>query len=163
MFIIGIDPGNTGGIAVLSASKGVPQFAFGMINEPHKFHNYLSSFTCPVEIWIEKAGSRPTDSHNSAWGNGFNYGKYIMSLEIIKHTIGTEYHEVHPKTWKSAFHLDKDKNKSKLLCEDLWQDESIRSMYIGEKGGFKDGVAEAMLIGYYGWLDYRRRLQWKQK
>ena len=130
MNIIGIDVGNSGGIALLN-DYGVPIMATDMPNTTKAMYDYIDSLlhcNMNVKIYIEKARSRPTDSHKSAWGNGFSYGKIttVLDLSCRKHDV--KYIEVDPRTWKSAFKLDSDKLKSKNLCDTLWYEQRVKDM-----------------------------------
>lgn len=157
MIFAGIDPGSKGGIAILN-DNGYPVFARPM-PKLYEFYKFFHEMEASYEVWLEESFSKKTDGHNSAWGNGFNYGSYIMALEIIKHERNFDYNTVKPVTWKSAFKLSKDKELSRKLCIDLWGEDCTR-LFTGPRGAFLDGNAEAMLIAYYGWLNYKRRIKW---
>ena len=112
-------------------------------------------------MWIEKSQPhRQTKDHKEGitqiFTNGFNYGKVYGCLEIIFSGRKAELSEVYPITWKSAFKLSKDKELSMRACKFLYP-ESEKLIY-GPKGGALDGIAEAILIAHYGYLQYKRRL-----
>lgn len=163
--IIGIDPGLKGGIAFIG-DLGELVSAINMPDTTAKIHDeitralreYNDTYT---SMWIEKSQPhRTTKNHKEGimqiFSNGFNYGKVYGCLEIIQSGGKAEINEVYPISWKSQFKLSKDKQKSLDLCVDLYPDS--KSIIYGVRGGKYDGIAEAILIAYYGYLQYRRRI-----
>lgn len=168
MIIVGIDPGNKGGIAAINNrgklihAEPMPKSA-GLINKLLCEIIYNSDDT---EVWIEKAQPhRTTKDHKEGitqiFSTGYNYGKIKTIAEVLKYRAeewGRRFHieEVYPLTWKSAFKLSKDKELSMKMCMFLYPES--KDLIYCEKGGALDGVAEAILIAYYGYLNYDRRL-----
>ena len=163
--IIGIDPGLKGGIAFLD-DRGKLYKAIQMPNKTRDMFTAISSILYEkIDVhtvsWIEKSQPhRSTKNHKEGimqiFSNGFNYGKIYGVLDIICGDHLGELNEVYPITWKSAFKLSKDKQKSIDLCLNLFPES--REYIIGARGGKHDGMAEAILIAYYGYLEWSRRI-----
>lgn len=104
---IAIDPGKSGGIAVLhedyvDAYKCPPTF-----NEMAKLIKLISndSYVCTVE----KVHAFPTDGRSSAFKFGMNYGAWIGILE----SNDVDYELVMPRVWQKDFNLPKIKKERK--------------------------------------------------
>jgi len=104
---IAIDPGKSGGIAVLhedyvEAYKCPPTF-----NEMAKLINLINngSYICTME----KVHAFPTDGRSSAFKFGVNYGAWIGILE----SNNIEYELVTPRVWQKDFSLPKNKKERK--------------------------------------------------
>lgn len=160
--IIGVDPGAKGGVAFISNSGNLVH-AMSLPRNVATAYIEISTKIKTMEydyFWIEKSQPhRQTKDHKEGitqiFSNGFNYGKIYGCLEILSSYNG-ELNEVYPITWKSAFKLSKDKELSMRACKFLYP-ESEKLIY-GPKGGALDGIAEAILIAHYGYLQYKRRL-----
>lgn len=164
--IIGIDPGLKGGIACITDGRLL--YACQMPDNIVKLFDTLYNLTKDVEVeyYVEKSQPhRSTKEHREGitqiFSNGYNYGKLIGCIEIANKycILEAKLNEVYPITWKSAFKLSKDKQKSIDLCVDLYPDS--KPIVYGPRGGKYDGVAEAILIAHYGYLQYQRRLKIK--
>lgn len=168
MIIVGIDPGNKGGIAAMNGkgkficAEPIPKSA-GLIN---KLLCEIIYDSYDTEVWIEKAQPhRTTNDHKEGitqiFSTGYNYGKIKTITEVLKYKA-EEWNkrfyieEVYPLTWKKAFKLSKDKELSMKMCMFLYPES--KDLIYGKNGGALDGVAEAILIAHYGYLNYSRRL-----
>lgn len=156
--IIGIDPGIKGGIAALS-DKGELIFVFPL-ETPYEIADQIS-FVKSVnpdkefKAWVEEPFIKPGTASQSTFTGLVNYGILVKSI----HLHCKNFHTVKPNVWKSAFKLSKDKQLSMDLCLNLYP-ESKEFIY-GKNGGMKDGLAEAILIAYYGKLWNDRQLKFK--
>ncbi len=163
MIYIGIDIGRKGSIVFLN-KDGEP-YRHTETKNGLDFHNFFESFISEqkdkVFLCIEESITIGRDGHTNSWNNGFRYGENIMSLNILRQKYSNfDYMTVHPASWKSSFRLTKEKNLSGELCKNLWG-EGIAKMFTGKKGAFLDGIAEAMLIGWYGKNVVDKRLKFK--
>ena len=163
MIYIGIDIGNKGAIVFLN-NNGEPYRHTGTKNGMD-FHIFFDSFISEqkdkVFLCIEESITMGRDGHTNSWNNGFRYGENIMSLNILRQKYSNfDYMTIHPAKWKSEYKLTKDKTLSGNLCKDLWGDD-IAKMFTGKNGAFLDGIAEAMLIGWYGKNVVDKRLKFK--
>jgi len=156
MIIIGIDPGNKGGIGVLTES-GQFLTAFKM---PDKYDLesellYILQHREPF-ICIEKSFPSNNQGITSIFNHGMNYGVYMKSILNVAGLYGGEILEILPQVWKKSFSLSKDKQKSMDLCLKLFP-ESKPFIY-GPNGGMYDGVAEGILLAEYGRQYLKRQL-----
>jgi hypothetical protein len=160
MLIIGIDPGNKGGVGVLNP-EGNFITAFPM---PDKYNLedkitevLINQNEDDVFFCIEKSFPSHNQGITSIFNHGMNYGVYIKTLDIFCSGLyGGKFLEVLPQTWKSSFSLSKDKQKSMDLCLYLFPES--KSFIHGKKGGMLDGVAEGILLAEYGRQYLKRQL-----
>ena len=169
--IIGIDPGNKGGVAVIEFNGKLVEAI--KMPEGIEFFRYINNLPMGIHyVYIEK--SQPHREKKDKYGktihkegimstfnNGFNYGKLISALASVNEISESDISifEVYPISWKSAFNLTKDKKESMQLCEFIFP-ESKQYIY-GKNGGALDGVAEAILIAHYGYLQMSRKINRK--
>lgn len=141
MRIVGIDPGVTGGIALL-AEGGALRFTVPMPVADSRVIgrdvvSILNSAT-PHVVVIEDTQPMPKNGSISSFKLGLNTGIVIgvvqaMNLPMIR---------LRPADWKKAMHLTgKDKDASRGLATELWP-----SMADNWKLKKHDGLAEAALI-----------------
>jgi len=148
--IIGIDPGQSGGAAMLNEDGGWR----GGIRMPILLHGkrklvnprVLSDLVGPAHkisaIVLEQVNAYPGQGSVS----GFNFGRHTGSVETWALSMGCPVHWFTPAVWKKAMGLSKDKRASldKARLEfgehDRWT------------VGLNDGIAEAGLIA----LHYQR-------
>lgn len=161
MIFLGCDPDSKGAVAILN-KDGEPIEIRPALKGKEFFHAMIDSYLdSNAFMCIEKQISMGRDAHNSAFGNGYNYGQKVLVLDLLKErNCLFDYIEAHPATWKSSFKLSKDKTLSGKLCVDLWG-ESVKSLFTGARGAFMSGYAEALLLAYYGKLHYDRQLKLK--
>jgi crossover junction endodeoxyribonuclease RuvC len=151
-FIIGIDPGKDGGIAVidregklvalsrmpLDTEKEIDVCALKLFEDTHQ-----------AFCFIERAFCMPMQSTISTFTCGIGYGKLISALELK----AIPYSEIRAQVWKKHFGLLKqDKIKSVELASNLFP--SAKDLFYTPRGRMLDGLAEALLIAEYG----RRKL-----
>ncbi|MEE9366953.1 MAG: hypothetical protein V3W44_09725 [Dehalococcoidales bacterium] len=103
----------------------------------------------PPTAYIERQGTRPRQSCQSAFTTGYGYGLWIMALAALE--VSTV--QMQPATWCKVMRpggLRKGKASSITNAQRLFPSLELA----GPKGGAKDGRADAALIAEYG-----RRLQ----
>jgi hypothetical protein len=135
--IIGIDPGQKGGIAMLY--DGYAE-AYKMPSSPHGIIDLLNSFAAiNTMIIVELAQPMPKQGVVSA----FSYGRHFGGFEWWAAMKGMRYEEVRPAKWKKDMGLNSDKINSIKLCQRLFPSVELIT------GGCRkehDGMAEALLI-----------------
>lgn len=141
--IIGIDPGQKGGMAFLkdgvlieytvmpSTVKGIAEW----ISDIRDADNLI--------MLTERAQSMPKQGIAGA----FNYGRHFGAFEAIALLLNLPYHEVPAGIWKRSMRLSKDKQKSIQLCERLFPEADLIPSGCKKQ---HDGIAEAILIAEYG-------------
>lgn len=152
-FVISIDPGSSGAIAIQDAgltrilaihkipmqamikggSKGSKEVclpALRAILEPYATPGTVAA----LEVAI---GMGPRSSKAGIRTMGVNYGRLIASLSFL----GVPYHEMMPAEWKKALGLSSDKGQSLAMVAQLYPAQT-------ELIGKDDDKAEAVLIAH---------------
>ena len=144
---LGIDPGKTGGIAIVSQDlelidvDDMPDATGAALGahiarmvhdwEPFDF----------AAAWVEQVGSRPGQGVRSMFTFGQNYGAILGALGAL----GIPVHHVTPARWKKAQGVTADKNSSRQKATELWPGQA--SWFALRK---HEGRAEAALIARHG-------------
>jgi crossover junction endodeoxyribonuclease RuvC len=149
----GIDPGVSGGIAVLLDGKLLAVdplpirarlYGSGMQLDGAELMGWLLEQRAgrPCMAYLEAVASRPGQGVRSV----FNFGHMVGSIEGVLQAMGFPYELVGANTWKKRAGLTgKDKNASRSLAMQLFPDQAERFKRVKD-----DGLAEAALIGRYG-------------
>jgi crossover junction endodeoxyribonuclease RuvC len=140
--ILGIDPGVTGGIALLHGADLQVWEIPTIDNEvnPQAVARIVRD-AAPDMAVVERASSRPGQGVASVFRFGRSYGCLlaVVALEEVPH------HLVTPAAWKRAYRLDADKEASRGLAARTWPAHSHLF-----RAKSKHGLAEAGLIALYG-------------
>jgi len=160
---IGIDPGQKGGIAVIS-DRGEVLLAVEM-PAPNLVPYYIKHTIVPITqkndccrytLYIEKAQAMPKQGVTGVFTYGVGYGKILGAFE----TCGIIPTEIRPMEWKKYFGLIKE-NKGKIhsvrLAEKLFPGIILQkppAKKTGRPGRLLDGKAEALLIAEYARQKY---------
>jgi len=152
VYIIGIDPGLGGAVAVLDANgtlgaladtpvltlkvqRGIRQVydVPGMVEllRPYAGHQ--------AHVLIEEAQPMPGQGTRSMLTIGFGYGLWIGILA----SLALPYSAVRPAVWKKAFSLGRDKEASRLRAQQLYPGADLRRKR-------DHGRAESSLLAHYG-------------
>lgn len=166
-YIVGIDPGFTGAIAILQADldkKGPDAYTLaGLYDMPTvEMHDRVeidarqitfilkSLDVVPNTAVVEKAQASPQMGVTSAFRYGEGYGLVCGVL----HSLNIRVKPVHAATWKAHFNLNQNKDRSLRLARQLF---SNRMHWFAHK---KDhGRAEAALLAFYGLQKFRGHLK----
>lgn len=170
---IGIDPGFTGGIAMLSASGGVAK-AWPMpitqrdskrdgsreydLHNLHLIFKQLHFLPAPL-VTIEWPTTRPGEGAERAerFGRGKGY------LEAFLFLMRFKYDKVSPTIWKGRLGLPgKDHDPHSTQGAAYWSDHYPKhaSLILGPRGGTLDGLLDALLLAHYGRLGSQSPLGW---
>lgn len=156
-YILGIDPGVKGAIAVIKigltpeliAVYDMPTYTLKVADKKRKKIdlNALSLLletyqTLTVIALIEDVASMPSDGHVGAFSFGFSTGAIHGALAMA----GIQIEKVKPAVWKSELGLDSDKSRSIKFAIKLFPNAA---KYLKRK--MDDGRAEAMILGWYAW------------
>lgn len=155
-YVIGVDPGLSGAIAVfrkeefeLVGIRDMPVMSAlvgkGRVVDCIELAKLLIPFkTHKVICIIESVTSMPGQGVAST----FKFGKAAMAPEAIAHTLGFKVHMVSPVVWKrKAKLIKKPKDASLSLAKSLFPEQS--DLFRLKK---HEGRAEAALIAYYGYV-----------
>ena len=141
---IGIDPGKSGGIAVIEdgQARTVPY--------SDKELGRVMAWYCThgVICCLEKVGAMPGQGVTSMFNFGVSYG-YIKG---VLESYGIPYQEIPPQRWKKEFGLNSDKAASVDVCRKLFPEVNLLATPRCKKP--HDGMAEALLMAEYA----RRKL-----
>ncbi len=146
--VIGIDPGATGGVALLDtegrlvAVDDMP-YLDGSVSAPllaDLLRDHQLRFPDAV-AWVEKAQSMPRQGVASTFKYGTGFGVILGVLGALQ--IRT--HQVRPAQWKQTAGLSSDKTASRRRAIELWP---MQAGHFARKKD--DGRAEAALIAHHG-------------
>lgn len=151
--IIGIDPGVSGAVAFINGASAcvcdMPttkamrgKAALDVCGE--RLRNLLEPHASLVTTaYVEQVQSRPRQAGQFAFG--MNYGRVLGVLEAL----GIPIVHVPASKWKPAMGLrGQDKATSVALAAQLFP--HLKDQLYGPRGAPLDGLAEALLIAYYG-------------
>ena len=142
---IGIDPGKSGGIAVLYPDgKGLAvPYSDREVGKLCVIAKKYQAICC-----LEKVGAMPGQGVTSMFNFGVSYGYIKGALEAYR----IPYQEIPPQRWKKEFGLNSDKAASVDVCRKLFPDVNLLPTERCRKP--HDGMAEALLLAEYA----RRKL-----
>ena len=147
-----IDPGKKGAVAFFEDGK-----LLGLHPLPYQPNNAVDSVTfykilCDYKPLNQVFIERVYMPYGLKFLNGasqmmWNYGRLLGAIEalLVKPKMIT------PAEWKKALKLSSDKKKSIKLCQSLYPDANLKRT---AKSKECDGLAEAILIGYYCYNNY---------
>lgn len=146
--IVGIDPGLSGGLALLRFD-GILMDAMRMpilkLNGKGEINLASLSATLhrwqPNHIWIEQQQSMPRQGVASSFRTGQNYG----DIRGFLYGAGFTYSTVKPNVWKRAMRVPADKVAAIAIATRQFPAASALWSRVAD-----DGVAEAALIALYG-------------
>jgi len=146
--VIGIDPGLSGGIAVLSPAgelvrlDDLPVIRDGKLSwiDGGRLHSFLidSLYGRPARAIVERVGAMPRQGISSAFHFGMGFGS-VLSILQARH-LSVEL--VTPATWKRAMGLSSDKRASLDKARLLYP---AAELHLAKH----DGRAEALLLAHW--------------
>lgn len=148
---LGIDPGKTGGLAVITIKGKIVHWHQMPITSLDLWSHLLfirEKFNIQ-SCSIERVNSRPGEGHMGA----FTFGRGFGNLEMAITALGIPYKEVHPRTWVSKLGIQpKKKNETKGQFKDRLRAKAQRTfpdleLWSRPKSlGVQRSVCDAMLI-----------------
>lgn len=157
-YIVGIDPGNTGAIAVFGRSKDGYRLISceDMPVEPRPVGKgsriagaelaQMMSLLRPEDtmVLLEYVNAAPMQGRKMGATSAFNFGEGFGIVQGVLSGNRYAYQMVTPRAWKQHFKLlGKDKDASRSLCKQLYP---YRFCFARKKDG---GRADAALIAQY--------------
>jgi crossover junction endodeoxyribonuclease RuvC len=148
--ILGIDPGATGGLALLDPD--------GELTAVHDMPYLDGSVSAPLvaaiirdtdaitAAYVERAQAMPRQGIASTFKYGTGYGVLLGVLGALHIPTTT----VRPTEWKRTAGLSADKGASRRRAIELWPAQAETFARVKD-----DGRAEAALIARHGWLAWR--------
>lgn len=138
---MGIDPGATGGIAILGPAWP----------EPHSYHSFekstLGDTVTLLMNWrfhevhaiLERQQAMPRQGVSSTFKLGQAYGE----IRGVLTALGFRFVEVRPTVWKRGMGVSSDKESSRAMAQQLWPEVGFARVKDHNK-------AEAYLLAEYG-------------
>jgi len=141
--IVGIDPGQRGGIAIIEGANVV--FISDM-PQLHELVELLEKYKDKMErAFIEKQHTYPKQGVVSQGKLMKHYGELIGVLVALR----IPFEEVNPKRWQAFFFGTKRKKQTKKERKKA-SIAKAKSLFPNVEIGNRDGRAEALLIAEYG-------------
>jgi len=150
MIVFGIDPGATGGLAVLRDGSLIDAMRMPTVVVRGKpavdgsvLHEWMYDHLDGGALFVlEHVHAMPRQGVSSS----FQFGRMFGAVEALAIATGRRVEHVTPSVWKKAFHLTRDKQASIDAARLRFGDEV--SKYVKLKKD--EGVAEACLLAAYG-------------
>lgn len=154
--ILGVDPGSSGGFAVITAHPGLSVLSTCVLEDEAQALKWLSESGCaPHMAYVEQAQAMPKQGVTSMFNYGVSYGKVLGWLEAF----GMPYQLVKPRRWQAEIHRgyagDSPKAKSVTAASRLFPGHDFRASDRARKPHM--GVLEAALIAEYGRRHYNSK------
>lgn len=137
---IGIDPGKSGALALLTEDGQCTVVPF----QESAYTAILKAASGPSSVCcLEKVGAMPGQGVVSM----FNFGHNLGYIEGLLQAFDIPYQLVPPQTWKKEFCVTSDKNTSIEVCRKLFPHVCLLPTARSRKPS--DGMAESMLLAEY--------------
>jgi crossover junction endodeoxyribonuclease RuvC len=125
MIIVGIDPGNNGGIALLHGDRLIYADHLPIVGKTlsgHLLNNWFADIEpdTPTMVVVEQVHAMPKQGVSST----FNFGKAVGIIEGVIAARGLPITWVTPQRWKKLMGVTADKNTSRQLAINLWPDQA---------------------------------------
>ncbi len=149
--VLGIDPGEKGAAVLIDIDTEKIIYMTDISKEPEQqLQELLYSYGNPKHCFIERVGSRKGNSAQAMFTFGENYGAIKAVLRLNK----IDFNEVLPQKWQSWCGIyganSATKNGTKLKAFELCKKVYGSDIFLGARGGLKDGRCDALLISLYG-------------
>jgi crossover junction endodeoxyribonuclease RuvC len=145
--ILGIDPGLSGGLALLHSGAIIQAAAMPVVKVAGKGEIDLARLGAllrdwaPSHAWVEQQQSMPRQGVASSFRTGQNYGALLGFLQAS----GVPVTVARPAVWKRAMGVPSDKAAAVAIASRLLPSSSHWWPRRGD-----DGIAEAALLAAYG-------------
>jgi len=137
---MGIDPGQKGGIAVITPEGNIVNVPMSDMNLKIMIGSFQGK---PLKVVVEKVGAMPGQGVVSM----FNFGKGFGYILGILDAYNAQYELVPPQKWKKEFSLNKDKGASINVCRRLFPEVNLKATERCRND--HDGMAESLLMAEY--------------
>lgn len=156
IFIVGIDPGKSGGIVSLTNGKitdisKMPKSPIELV----KHFLYLGFPNQPIGVKsyvvIEHVHSMPSDSSKGA----FSFGKNVGQIEGVLAGFNITPIQVEPKKWQLLYAIKREKGETKYAYKGRLRDTALQYCPAGSPFREKLGreVSDAYLIATWFWKE----------
>lgn len=148
--IIGIDPGEKGGIAVLDDAGRVidvtkmpatPQDILHYLNEQYKL---AESEGCPIVCYMEKVGQGMPGQSSKATAT---FARHCGHLDMVLLALGIPTNTITPNVWEKSYQLGSSKGFSKTQ----WKNKlKAKAQQMFPKVKMTLAICDALLLAEYG-------------
>ena len=162
-FVLGIDPGKSGGLVGLT--NGTVNFVDRMPQGPNGLWDYfedsglrlvLQSMEINSHVYIEDVHSMPTDGSKSA----FTFGRQLGWLDMLITRVNIPIHRVRPAVWMDTFSLKRAKpDETRYNYKKRIVTEAKRLSSVSYRPQIDLYTADAYLIARYGFLQEKSKKQ----
>lgn len=150
--ILGIDPGLSGALALLSPEGNVLAIedmpTIEVVINGKKRRNMppvalanIIRILAPQKAFLENVGVRPGEGAVGA----FSFGRNLGQIEGVLAALQIPTTLVHPATWKRRMNIPADKGGARMKAMALFPDKVDLFKRVKD-----DGRAESVLLAYYG-------------
>lgn len=140
--IAAIDPGAKGAIAILDGEKIIE--ICDLSKEPEKvISTCLLNYGIKL-VAVEQVGVMPHDSKVAGFNFGLNVGRILAACSLS----GAEVVRVRPNQWQKWCKIY-GSGDTKRLGFELVRKVYGSDLFLGPRGGLKDGRVDAVLIGLW--------------
>lgn len=157
-YVIGIDPGKTGGMAAISHAGSVivtPVFVAGKDLDGPRIADWIWNYVKLGGILcIEKVHSMPQEGSSSS----FTFGKGVGVFYGIAAAMLIPLYEVTPQAWKKAVLAGTAKDKRAAIDYCIRRFPYISLMATEQSKKPHDGMADALCIACYAVEKYKDTL-----
>lgn len=165
MIILGIDPGKTGGLALVQVAgesvriidgtmtplrKAGGKYTMDFLEAKKWVDQHMEGWGIVYRAVVEEVGSRPKQGVASTFQFGRVYG---VAEALAAECSNGDVEYVRPEVWKKHFHLGQNKSSSIWTAEKIFGEETKYEVFPLKK---HNGVAEAALIAYW-WIQNNRK------
>jgi hypothetical protein len=155
--VMGIDPGRTGGIAAIGIKSGLPR-VWPMPESEERgcdvqsVDAILSQVTVKdTLVYLEWNNARPHEVPDFAMRAGLQLGQ----IDALLYARGFSKRQIVPQKWTGYFGLPGKTFTNAIPIRARFFDEkfpAFTKLIRGPRGGIQDGLLDALLIAYYGWV-----------
>ena len=154
MLHLGVDPGKSGGLAMISTQENYIYMQtmpdnFIELREFFRKAKECTIFEKGIHCWLEKAQTMPKQGIVSA----FNYGKHFGELCATLALLEIPYSMVSPIKWTKAMHSNAGpaptaKAKTLMVARRLYPKEKFLATARSKVP--HNGMVDALMIAHYG-------------
>lgn len=164
MIVVGIDPGLTGGIAVLDCHRRVKRLtpmpvAAGLVDSyaiASTLRSLVGDPLDPPDVFLELVGAMPRQGVTST----FKFGRVFGAVEGVVGALQYPLHLIRPKVWQKVAHEGvpasaDPKERSIAAASRLYPSvDLVRGTTATRERATKPhlGLVDALLIAHYGWV-----------
>lgn len=140
--IAAIDPGAKGAISILDGEKIIE--ICDLSKEPESVVYQLLIEHSIKDVVVEQVGVMPSDSKVAGFSFGINVGRILAACSLA----GAKVIRVKPSTWQRWCKIYGSGDTKKLGFE-LVRKVYGSDLFLGSRGGLKDGRVDSLLIGLW--------------